>query len=433
VRLRWHRPANTVLAKNTIRVGLGQALQVGTQVVYFVLIARALGSREYGAFVSVVAVVALAAPFASLGSGNLLIKHVSRNSSTFARHWGKAVATTLLMGTILLGIVIIVARVWLPTSIPLRLVLAVGASDLLFVRLLDVSAQAYQAHQRLSWTAFLQLVLSPLRLLAAFVLITIAPVPSALEWGMAYLVSAVVGAGVGIVLVNRELGWPEFHLRHIGLDLREGVFFSLSLSAQNSLNDSDKAILARLATLEATGVYAAAWRLAMAVFLPVGSLQVATYARFFQHGAHGVRASARLALRILPLGACYGVLAAAALYFLAPLVPAILGSEYHQAIAAIRWLAIVPLLRAVHYFAGDALTGAGYQWVKTIIHVSIAVVNVLLNLWLVPLYSWRGAAVATVVSDVLMGVAIWTALWYLGRHGRRIPSPQDVPSVMELG
>jgi O-antigen/teichoic acid export membrane protein len=425
--------ADSVLAKNTLWVGLSQALQVGIQTVYFILIARALGSRDYGAFISVVAVVAIAAPFASLGSGNLLIKHVARNPHTFVRHWGKALATTLLNGTILLAIVTIVASLWLPASIPLQLVLAVGVADLLFVRLLDVSAQAYQAHQRLSRTALLQLLLSPLRLLAAIVLIAIAPVPTALEWGMAYLVSAVVGAGVAVVLVNRELGWPEFHIRHLGLDLREGVFFSLSLSAQNSLNDSDKAMLARLATLEATGVYAAAWRLVGAMFLPVASLQVATYARFFQHGAQGVRASARLALRILPLGACYGVLAAAALYLLAPLVPAILGNEYYEAIGAIRWLAVVPLLRAVHYFAGDALTGAGYQWVKTIIHVSVAAVNVLLNLWLIPLYSWRGAAIASVVSDGLMGVAVWSAVWYLGRHERRVRSPQEARSVVELG
>ena len=433
MRARLRRLADTVLAKNTLWVAFGQVLQVGTQAVYFIVIARALGSRDYGAFVSVVAVVALAAPFASLGSGNLLIKHVARNSSTFARHWGKALATTLLMGTILLGLVTMVASVWLPGSIPLRLVLAVGASDLLFVRLLDVSTQAYQGHQWLSRTALLQLLLSPLRLLAALGLIAMVPVPTALHWGLAYLVSALVGAGVGIVLANRELGWPEFHLRHLGLDLREGVSFSLSQSAQNSLNDSDKAILARLATLEATGVYAAAWRLVGAMFLPIGSLQVATYARFFQHGAQGVLASARLALRILPLGAGYGILAAAALYLLAPLVPAVLGNEYHQAIGAIRWLAVVPLLRAVHYFAGDALTGAGYQWVKTIIHVGLAVVNVLLNFWLIPLYSWRGAAIASVVSEGLMGVAIWTAVWYLGRHERRVRSPQEAPSVVELG
>jgi O-antigen/teichoic acid export membrane protein len=171
----------------------------------------------------------------------------------------------------------------------------------------------------------------------------------------------------------------------------------------------------------------------MASFLPIGSLQVATYARFFQRGAAGVRASTRLALRILPIGASYGALSGLALYVLASYVPTLLGHEYQQTTTAIRWLAVIPFLRAVHYFAGDALTGAGYQWLKTLIHVSIAGVSVLLNLWLIPRFSWRGSALAMIVSDILMAGAIWTSLWYLERYGRPMPSRGDVPSVVELG
>jgi O-antigen/teichoic acid export membrane protein len=431
MRARWGRLGDTVLAKNTLWVAAGQVFRVGMQAVYFVLIARALGSRDYGAYVGVLAIVAIAAPFASLGSGNLLIKHVARTPNVFAQHWGKALATTLLSGTILLGLVTLVAGLWLPASIPLRLVLAVGAADLLFVRMVDVSAQAYQAHQWLSRTA--QLLVSPLRLLAAILLVALSTAPTALEWGILYLVSAVVGAGVAVLLANRELGKPEFHFQQIGSELREGVFFSVSVSAQSATNDIDKAMLGRLASLEATGIYAAAYRLVDVAFLPIGSLLAATYTRFFQHGVQGVRATARFARRLLGLAAGYGLLAAGALYLLAPALTAILGDEYSQGVAAVRWLAVLPLLKAVHYFGADALTGAGYQGIRTMVQVSIAMINVLLNVWLIPLYSWRGAAIATIASDGLMGVAIWTTVWYLGRHRRRLGSSEEAPSVVEVG
>jgi O-antigen/teichoic acid export membrane protein len=421
-----------VVAKNTLWIVFAQVLRVGLQTIYFALIARALGSRDYGAYVGVLAVVAIAAPFASLGAGNLLIKHVARAPHTFARHWGKALATTLLTGTILLGIVTILARVWLPNSIPLLLVLAVGAADLLFVRLVDIGAQAYQAHQRLTRTALLQLLLSPLRLVAALILLAVTSAPSALDWATVYLVSALIGAGIAVVLVNRELGMPEFGLRHLGSELREGASFATTLSAQNTTNDIDKAMLARLGTLDATGVYAAAYRLVDATFLPVGSLLVATYARFFQHGLQGVGATAGYARRLLSLSACYGLLAAAGLYLLAPLAPTILGNEYSEAVRAVRWLAVLPLLKAVHYLGADALTGAGYQGVRTMLLVSIAGVNVYLNMWLIPLHSWRGAAIATMVSDGLLGVAIWTTLWYLGRPGSRLHSGDGDPSLAKV-
>ncbi len=430
---RWRQLANSVLARNTIWVAIGQGLRIGIQAVYFVLIARALGAREYGAYIGVVALVAIAAPFSSLGAGNLLIKHVVRNPGSFTRHWGKALATTLLSGTILLVVIAVVARAWLPSSIPLQLVLMVGAADLLFVRLLDVSAQAYQAHQRLSRTALLQLLLSPVRLVAAVLLIATVPSPTAVQWGSVYALSALLGSAVAVLLVNRELGKPEFHLRELGGELREGVFFAVCVSAQSSLLDIDKAMLARLVSLEATGVYAAADRLVAVAFLPIASLQVATYARFFEHGARGVRDSAQLARRLFPLAASYGILAGAALYLLAPFWPLVLGDEYQQAIPAVRWLAVLPLLKAVHFFGADALTGAGYQGTRTMVHVSIALVNVLLNAWFIPLFSWRGAAAASVISNVLMGLGIWGSVWYLARYERQFDSPEHERPIVAAG
>ncbi len=426
-------PAHVLLARNTLWVALGQVLRVGVQAVYFILIARALGAREYGVYVSVLALVAVAAPFASLGSGNLLIKHVARAPETFPRQWGRALITTVLSGSALLVLVTAVARLWLPPSVSVQFVLAIGAADLLFVRLVDVSAQAYQAYQRMSRTALLQLLLSPVRLVAALVMVAITPAPTALQWGILYLLSAVIGGCIAVALVNRELGKPEFHIGHLGSELGEGAFFSVSLSAQTFTNDIDKAMLARLATLEATGIYAAAYRLVDVAFLPVGSLLMATYAQFFQQGMRGVSATARFARRLVGFGAGYGLLAAAALFLVAPVLPAILGGDYRDAIGAVRWLALLPFLKAIHYFGADALTGAGHQGHRTIVQVGIATLNILLNVWLIPLYSWRGAAIATLVSDGMMGVAIWSLVWYLARHGGRLRSPDDVPSVVEFG
>jgi O-antigen/teichoic acid export membrane protein len=421
------------LAKNAAWVTAGQVIRVGVQAVYFVLIARALGSRNFGAFVSVVALVAIVAPFAGLGSGNLLIKHVSREPDTFAQHWGKAIAVTVMTSVILLGVISCIGTLWLPASIPLQLILLVGASDLLFVRLVDVSAQAYQAHQRLSRTAIVQLLLSPLRLVAGGSLVAATSTPTILQWGVMHLLSAIIAATIAVVLVNRELGMPRFVASHVGAELREGALFAANVSAQSSTNDIDKTMLARLSTLEATGLYGAAYRLIDVSFLPVGSLLIASYARFFQHGVKGIHATAQFARRLLGLVLGYGTLVAAGLYLVAPALPALLGNEYGQATSAIRWLAILPFLKGIYYFGADALTGAGYQGTRTLIQAGIAVLNILLNFWLIPAYSWQGAAAATLVSEGLLGLVIWITIWRIRQNEGGIQTPPKVMSIAELG
>jgi O-antigen/teichoic acid export membrane protein len=422
----------TVLAKNALWIAWGQVLRVVGQAIYFVLIARSLGSSEFGAYAGALAMVAVLAPFSSLGSGNILIKNVARNPAMFPQYWGRALATTLGSGAILLAIVAAVASSWLPATTPRGMIVAIGAADLMFVRMIEIGAQAYQAHQKMARTALLQVLISPLRLIAAAILLAVVAHPDGLAWALGYLASTVIGAAVAVSLVNRELGRPVFDRGLMLPELPEGALFAVTLSAQSSTNDVDKTMLARLGTLEATGVYAAAYKLVDVAFLPVTSLLVATYARFFQHGARGVQATGQYARRLLSAGAVYGVLAAAGLYLLAPLVPGVLGEEYRQSVTAIRWLAVLPLLKSIHYFGADALTGAGHQGVRTLILVAIAGINVLLNLWLIPLYSWRGAAVATIASDGLMAVAIWSALWHLGRHDRRRRPNPSAPAV-EVG
>jgi O-antigen/teichoic acid export membrane protein len=107
------------------------------------------------------------------------------------------------------------------------------------------------------------------------------------------------------------------------------------------------------------------------------------------------------------------------------LVPFVLGPEYQRSVEALRWLAFIPLLRASHYFFSDALTGAGYQGVRTGIQAAVAIFNVLINFWLIPQYSWRGAAWASLASDGLLAIGIGLAVLILNRQSRN--AIVDVP------
>jgi O-antigen/teichoic acid export membrane protein len=190
------------------------------------------------------------------------------------------------------------------------------------------------------------------------------------------------------------------------MELREGVYFSISLSAQSVYNDIDKTMLSRLSTLAAAGVYGAAYRIIEVSFAPVAALLSASYARFFQHGLEGLPGTLRLARKLLPVAAAYGCAAGLGLLAIAPLVPRVLGARYAPIAPMIMWLAPLPLLRSCHYFLADALTGAGHQRARSILQIAVAAANVALNLWLIPAYSWRGAAWTSLACDGLLAVGL---------------------------
>lgn len=244
-------------------------------------------------------------------------------------------------------------------------------------------------------------------------MVRLVPNPDALDWAIFSIASTVVAALIGVLLVHVNLGYPKLALWRIKPEITEGCYFAVGFSAQTVYNDLDKTMLARLSTLEATGIYAAAYRLIDVAFVPIRSILSAAYAKFFQQGESGISGSLNLAKRLTPISGVYGLTAGVGLYLLAPLVPYILGDEYATAVEALRWLSPLIFLKALHYFAADTLTGAGFQGARSGVQIIIAVFNVLINLWLIPLYSWKGAALASLASDGMLLIALWGIVAFL--------------------
>lgn len=285
------RLQQNALFRNTLWMLFAQGIRLVLQAVYFVIIARALGPEQYGAFVGATSLIAILAPFASLGSAHLLVKNVSRNHALFSEYWGNALFMVLVSGTALIGLVLLVAPLILPREIPWLLILIAAITDLIFLRMLDTSGHAFQSVLRLNRTAQVNILPSVSRVIAAVVLIQFFPNPNALTWTWLYLASTAISSSLAVLMVRTSLGPPKLALWRIKPELLEGCYFSVGLSAQTIYNDIDKTMLARLAVLEATGLYAAAYRLIDVAFVPVRSLLAASYARFFQRGAAGIKGS----------------------------------------------------------------------------------------------------------------------------------------------
>jgi O-antigen/teichoic acid export membrane protein len=408
----------SALARNTLWMSCGQGARLAIQAAYFTVIARSLGVGNYGAFVGVVALVGILYPFAAIGRGNILVRSVARDPLSFPRMWGATLATVLICGSIFLVLAASVSRFALPSSVPLRLVLLVGGSDIIGLNVITTAGQAFQALDQLRWTATINAFGSASRLIGALILCSICHAPTPLQWGYVYFVSTALVAIAACRLVSAKLGPPAWNLPHSWREIREGLYFSISLSAQTVYNDIDKTMLARLSTLTATGIYGASYRIIDVSFSPVSALLYAAYPNFFRKGACGVASTLSYARPLLLRSVGYASAITIAILLGAGLVPYILGPQYRQTAEALRWLAPLPIFKAIHYFLSDALSGAGFQNLRCAVQVGIALFNALINLWLVPRYSWRGAAWSSIASDALLAVAIGLCAISLARRER---------------
>jgi O-antigen/teichoic acid export membrane protein len=412
--LRPSRLAKSTLVRDASNLCLGQGIRLVLQGIYFLVIARSLGPSQYGAFIAITAMTGIVSPYVGLGCGSLFLKNVRSGKRPAPLCWGNGLAVTAGTGILTALALIALARLWLP-SFPTALVAAICLSDLILIRVIDLASFGFAASGKMARTAVQNTIMSLLRVIGIVVLAVAHHQVTIQQWTWVYLLTAFIGAAFALQQGSALWGTPRFSLRALTDDAREGSFFSISTSAQTIYNDIDKTMLAHLSTFSATGLYGAAYRIIDTSLTPVRSLLSAAYPQFFRIGAaDGLGATYSYARRLIRKAVVFGALDLVALFLLAPLLPHILGPRYADVAPAVRLLAVIPVMRCVHWFLADALSGANQQGLRTAVQVGVAFFNIGLNIVVLPRWSWVGAAWTSLASDAVLMLAIYAIVhWKL--------------------
>jgi O-antigen/teichoic acid export membrane protein len=413
-----HRPES--LRRSTAWTTIGQLSTVGLQALYFVMIGRTLGSYDYGLFVGVYSLVSVLSPYSALGFGMVMLRDVSREPEKLAESWAKSLLV-LGVGSVFVTLLTVVASFFLFHRSLLLVVLCLAVSETFCGRAIELAGQAFQALHQLAWTARFNALMGVSRTLAALCLVLYCAHSgvhaSVQQWALIYTGFSLLSVVVALAIVHMRLvkpRWCSISRR----DCSEGLSFALSSSSFSIYNDIDKTMLASYGFIEAAGTYAAAYRIIEVATAPIRALYAAAMPRIFEHGAEGSAKVMGFVCRLLKWTVLYAVVAFALMVWGAPWFPLLIGKSYAASVPAIRMLALIPLLRCFHYAAGNAISGCASQWYRTWAQLFAAVLNLVLNLLLLPHWSWKGAAVASLITDGSLGLINWSTFLYL-HYGRR--------------
>jgi PST family polysaccharide transporter len=171
----------------------------------------------------------------------------------------------------------------------------------------------------------------------------------------------------------------------------------------------DMVMLRHLAGENATGVYAAAVRLSELWYFVPGALAASLLPGLLRRQAENETAYRQALARYYDLSAMLAYTAAGATcLFAGPLVRLAYGAEFLEAIAVLRWHAWAVVFVFMGVARSQYLVNAGRTGFHLMSTLAGAVLNVLLNLWLIPTHGPLGAAWATLGA---YGLAAWGASW----------------------
>lgn len=400
----------------------GLGLRTLGQAGVFLIVAQVLGVEAYGAYSAVLALAMTLGGFAGLGASVIMLRETARDAEAFTASWGRTLAAWLLTTPVLFAVYLLLAWAILPQGTGWVAVVCVGAAEILLAPLTLAAIQAYQGHERIGRAA--RIVLAPIlpRLAAAALLplvLLMAPSARLPVWTALYLLAAALASVYTLRLLHRDFGLGmALHWRGLASVLHAGWPFAVGGVAQKVYVDIDKLMLARLTTLEITGAYSAAYRMVDLANVPLMSFFAAAAPRFFRAGSEGTQSAARYAWQVLPLPMLYALAVSVSLYLLAGLLPWVLGAGFAPAVEVLRWLAWLPLIGLPRSLLQFVVIGAERQRMLVCVLLAGAALNIILNLWWILRWNWRGAVLATYAAELVMAWMLAVSL--LGRGGNSI-------------
>ncbi len=367
---------------------------------------------EYGIYAAAVALTSILSEYSSLGSGLVFMQHVSHDHGRFSVYWGNILVSTLGLGALLSGLISFLGPHLVNSASP-TLLLTVAIGDCVCQQLTVASSQVFQAFEKMRISAVLNTSINLLRLLVACFLLATRHHAVATQWAGAVLIVSALGALAAVVTVTLNFGKPAFSAALLAARAHDGFIYSVSGSTTTVYNDIDKVLLGHYGMNAANGIYSVAYKVINMSNLPMTSVYSAAFPKFFRLGVGGMRRTVPFAQKLVKKTSILGIASAALIFICSPLIPHILGANYVQSASALRWLCLIPVFRSFSLSAGDAIAGAGNQRFRLYSQIVAASLNLALNIYLIPRYSWLGAAWASLLTDGSLGTMNWVVAFYL--------------------
>ena len=374
-------------------------LNMALVLVVNVFLARYLGPSGYGELAFLLAVVALTAPLSSLGMNGILVRELVNTPEEESRILATSLAFRTLAGIVSLALLLLFFSAFRHADSRTLLWIALFGASIVLNGLLS-SQFWFQAKVR-------SRVLARVRLAAVslFGLMKIAAVSADLGTGAIYAIFALELSVLPVVgyLCYRQATeaprrWsPDWRY---GVDLlRSSSWLILSGIASVIYLKIDLLMLAEMTTLAETGLYAVASRLSEVWYFVPTAIVAAFFPILLKHRrtsdlayrAHLERFYSLLFWMATSIAACVSLIAS-------PVIELLYGDDFTGAATILTihvWAGVFIFMRALFS-----------KWLiaENILHFSLvthglgAVVNVALNLVLIPHYQAVGAAWATVIS-----------------------------------
>ncbi len=406
------------IAKNIAALFTAHFIVAFLLLILSVFIARTLGDVAFGKYSFVIALTAIFAIFSDLGYNTLLVRDVARDPSQAGRYLNNILGIRLVLSLVIFAVIVIIINIT-GYHADMKNLIYVFAIYTLILSISDVFKMIFRASERMQYESAITIVSNTVRvvlglsvLLLGYGLMEIAFV--LLLYSLLDLLLSFLVCKMKFVKPRVELD-PGFWKSTVRTALPLGLVTILSLVYART----DTIMLAVMNGVAVVGWYNAAYNLVLG-FTPIPHLFMNALfplmSRFNVTSKDSLMMGYEKSLKYLLI---LGLPIAAGMSLLADeIIPLLYGEQFLHSVVALKILAWDVLLIFICIPLGFMLVSINRQNQMATIVGGCALLNIILNLILIPRFSYIGAGIATLAAETFLFLAYF---YVISKYLYRLP------------
>jgi len=404
------------IARNAAVLLISQVFSYLLTFVYMALIARHLGAGGFGILSFALAFTAMFSILVDLGLQQLAVREVARDNSLAAKYLANMTTMRLILGVATFGLIALTVNLLHYPPQTTTCVYLIGAS-VIFMALPQMFYAIFQAFERMEYQSIGQALNAGLMLIGVFLGLKAGLNVVGIAW-LYFSISFITLVYSYVIFRLKFSGSIPWSYRKIEADwfflketLKEAWPFGLTAVFISIYYWISSVMLSSMKGDEAVGWYNAAFKLVMVIpFIIIAYFTSVfpTMSRLYISSKDSLKYVYEKSLKYLviialPIGVGTTLLANSIVTF-------IFGGEYGNSVVALQ----IVVWATVFIFASASFVqlfnSINRQMLVTIIVAGCALLNIVLNLILIPRYSYIGASIATTATEFafLFGAFVWS-------------------------
>ena len=384
--------------------------------IWTILMARYLGAEQYGIFGFAVSLTGILCILFDFGIGIHSVRHIATDYDSAPKYLGNAIPLKGLFSIFGFFVILIVLIIMKCDQLTITVTLLITIEQII-KKFVELMTSTFQAFEEGKFQGISNTLLNVLTFI--FILIAIYTDLGLYGISLAYIIANMITLLYCYHVLTKHLTKPNYELDKdfCKMITLAAIPFAATVILSSIYYSIDMVMLENIVGSYATGIYNATYKLISILTLFYGIYSAVIFpvmSKFFKNDESILlilyeKSIKYLLLVIIPI-------AIATLYYSTDIIHLIYGHQYDASSSVLSILIWTVCLLFISG-AGNTLLNASYKEVTvTKIYAIAAVFNVALNLILIPYLSYDGAAITTVLSDVLIVIIQSYVIYKLGHR-----------------